>query len=208
MGDSSQPVWPELAAVLDDIASLKLNLDDRLSLQTCWTDLEKGWRVSVERRHTHNAGLGLFAQEKLVKAQILRRHMLGKDLVQFQSKEDRCTFMNRFPSDSQESVCTYIADYTFGLKCGEEGGVFYGLFFPGCGPNHFPQGNSCLQFHYSSDGQIVGIDHVALNEIGSGEEITGDYRPLGEAPTWLVNWHGEYCPKLELTFPGTNHYVS
>jgi len=219
MGGTSPPVWPETAwastmpadaepvTVLDDIASLKLNLDDRLRLQSFWTDMEKGWLVPVERRHTHNAGLGLFAKENILKGQILRRSILGKNLVQFRSKEDICTFLNTFPSEIQESVCQYIADYTFGLKCGEGGEFFYGLFFPGNGPNHSAQRNSGLQFHYSSDGQIAGIDFAALDDIDAGGEIWDDYSLFGEAPSWLMTWHAEHCQKFDLTFPGTNHYV-
>jgi hypothetical protein len=230
MGGTPPAVWPETAwtspqishadedqqelrpdaepvAVLDDIASLKLNLDDRLTLQSCWTDIEKGWLVAVERRRTQDAGLALFAKENILKGQVLRQTIIGKNLVRFRNKEDICTFLKTFPSEMQGSVCKYIADYTFGLNGLEGGEYFYGLFFPGNGPNHSKERNSGLQYVYSSDGQVVGLNYVALDNIDAGQEIWDDYSLFGEAPSWLMEWHAEHCQQLKLTFPGTNDYV-
>jgi hypothetical protein len=79
----------------DDYHKSKIDIwDDRIGLQHRWTLPQKGWRVDVEWKPTPYTGAGLFAAQDISRHQILRRGILGRNLIQFTSLQEIEDFCN------------------------------------------------------------------------------------------------------------------
>jgi len=67
---------------------------------------------------------------------------------------------------------------------------FFGMWIPGNGLNHSPNPNTVYRPVFEDDDDrrqnLIGIDLIALDDIGAGEEMTDDYRRHGLAPKWIV----------------------
>lgn len=112
---------------IDTIESRFTGLDwsDRIGLQSKWTLEEKGWYVQVEYRETP-FGAGVFAMEDIPANTILRKGILNRNLVEFQTIQDIEEFCQK-----DQKLLDYVADYMWGFdpKQEERGNVSNPSFF-------------------------------------------------------------------------------
>lgn len=204
-----------------------LNWDDRIDLQSRWTNYEKGWRVGVEWKQTPY-GTGLFATEDILEGTLLRTGRIGRNLIRFQSVEDIETFCKQSMSCSShveimEARLNYVKDYLWGfnpnadhhgydildgntkrLSLQHEDERFFGMWVPGNGLNHDPEPNTVYRAAIPG-GTDVGIDLWALTYISRDDELFDDYRRHGTAPSWLLDFAGERG--ITLNFAECNDFV-
>lgn len=197
-----------------------LNWDDRIVLQNTFTLVEKGWMNNdcVEWKSTPY-GVGLFARQDIAAEQVLRRGILGRNLIQFHNVQNIENFLNQGDKSEYEQRLRYVADYLWGFdedttdprgyasttgskqqqQQQQQAHSFMGMWIPGNGLNH------------STDPSMVyrktkqGLDLVALKDIKAGEELYDDYRRHGVAPQWLLEFAAQ--KKVQLNFAGCNDFV-
>jgi hypothetical protein len=200
----------------------KVKWDDRIGLQSAWSNEEKGWKVSVEWRQTPY-GAGLFTLQDVPAGTLLRQGLNGINLIQFHSTREIEAFCNRGSTGSTEydSKLNYVKDYLWGFnpnadECGydilneknelspeHKTARFFGMWVPGNGLNHSPNPNTV--YRPAQNGFDVGINLVALRSIESGSELFDDYRRHGIAPLWLLKFADKYG--VTLNFAECNDFV-
>lgn len=199
------------------------NWDDRLQLQTMWSNRAKGWRVAVEWKHT-DFGVGLFAAQDIPVNTVLRRGVWRRNLIQFTCLEDIESFCqlkcnssdaadnnNNHISADQLSVSrlNYVKDYLWGFdRSANERGYassenqphwVYAMWVPGNGLNHKLEPNTVYK------ATPWGIDLVSMSKIEQGQELYDDYRRHGLAPEWLRSFAKKY--NVTLNFADCNDFV-
>eukprot|EP00980_Cylindrotheca_fusiformis_P022878 scaffold9857_cov127-Cylindrotheca_fusiformis.AAC.24 len=215
----------ELAKTIDEKAQ-RVDWDDRIGLQSAWTNLEKGWKVRVQWQQTP-FGAGLFAAEDIPAGTLLREGKTGINLVQFHSIEDIESFCKGdedVSSAEYHSRLTYVKDYLWGfnpnadekgydilvdetnktISAEHEAERFFGMWVPGNGLNHSPTPNAVYR-PAEIGGTNVGIDLFSLCDIRKGEELFDDYRRHGSAPSWLLEFASKY--NVTLNFAECNNFV-
>lgn len=216
---------PRLVKTIDTNAH-SVDWDDRIGMQSAWTNMEKGWKVEVDWRETP-FGAGLFAAQDIPSGTLLREGNNGINLIQFHSIEDIETFC-KGDGDSgtaaYHSKLSYVKDYMWGfnpnadgegydivddktagkLSAEHEAERFFGMWVPGNGLNHSPSPNTVYRPAING-GTDVGIDLVALRDIREGEELFDDYRRHGSAPAWLLKFASKN--NVSLNFAECNDFV-
>ena len=195
-----------------------LDWNDRIGLQASIENAHKGWQVLVDWRDTPY-GAGLFATQDIVAGSVLRRGVIGTNLVQFHNVTDIETFCCRGEGknnsdDEYFARLHYVKDYLWGfyMRGTDERGYyqlnnatndndnrFYGMWIPGNGLNHSNQPNTVYR------ATAHGIDLIALQDIERDTELTDDYRRHGLAPPWLQEWAG--TNSVTLNFANCNDFV-
>lgn len=199
-----------------------LDWNDRIGLQQRWDNNQKGWQVAVEWRPTPY-GAGLFALQDIAAKTVLRRGVLGKNLLQFKSIEEIQDFCQNAKvntdtetdtdTDERSARLHYVKDYLWGFyrqadergypsKCSnsnDNDNRFFGMWIPGNGLNHNMQPNTVYRE------TTHGIDLVALVNVQAGQELYDDYRRHGTAPPWLQAFAKQYA--VTLNFADCNDFV-
>ena len=158
----------------------KVDWNDRVKLQSRWSNDDKGWRVSVEWRQT-TYGAGVFAMQDIAAGTILRHGRIDTNLKQFKSAQE----MRDFCKDDSGCECTagtnsalvaYVGDYFYGFNPGV-GETWYGIWVPGNGLNHSEDANTV--YLAAEGGLTTGINLVALTDVRAG---TDAFWALGTGP--------------------------
>lgn len=209
-----------------DTEASEFNWDDRIDIQSRWTNAEKGWKVGVEWKQTPH-GAGLFAKQNIDAGTLLRKGRLGFNLIEFRSVEEIDTFCKGNGNSSSaevEAKLNYVKDYLWGFNPNaDESGYdildigtrmlspeheetrFFGMWVPGNGLNHCSNANTVYRAAIPG-GTAVGIDLYALTDIKDGDELLDDYRRHGTAPSWLLKFARERG--VTLNFAECNDFVS
>ena len=153
---------------------------DRIKMQSLYSLEDKGYKKKVywEKSTIDSSFAGIFAEEYIMKGEIIR--VLEKDvtMIVFNGKEDLPplteTFMDYFPEyiGSTDDICH--------------------MFVPGIGCNHHVT-KANIWFEKYSD-RIVHV--IALKDISKGEELLHDYHDNGTPPEWLSNFAKEHNKHL------------
>lgn len=182
--------------------------DDRIGLQDAFSLKEKGWQISVEWRATP-FGAGLFASQDVPKGAILRKGILGVNLIEFTCVQDIDSFCQKKGDAEILPRRAYVKDYLWGfnknsdargyLRSDVSPDWFFGMWIPGNGLNHNAPPNTVYV------PTLSGIDLVAIDEIKQGDELFDDYRRHGTAPAWLKEFSRQH--KVTLNFADCNDFV-
>jgi len=167
----------------------------------------------VEWKNT-SYGIGLFAREKIAKDTLIRKGIIGKNLMRFTTVGCVSSFLGSESSPQYNGRLEYFADYFWGFNPhGEDEDVsadheswFYGMWIPGNGLNHFRESNTVYRAEWRDASNIHGINLVATREIEEGEELFDDYRRHGNVPTWLLPFKEK--AGVDLNFADCNQFVS
>jgi len=172
-------------------------LSDRSTLQRNFSSSSKGWLVPVHWAEcTRGHGLSVFASEDIEEGTVMRRGVLGVNVITFAGKEDIARLENN------PHVAAYAADYVGGYQL-EDGTVRCYFLVPGCAINHCAVEDNILAYWPDDD----TFHCVAKRNIAAGDQIFLDYNSFGLAPEWLVEWRDKTRKELALTFKGQNDYV-
>lgn len=189
--------------------------ENRIALQSKWSNREKGWQVNVEWKTTP-IGVGLFCCEDIPAGTILRIGTNGYNLMQFRNVQDIEAFCQEGNDDKEcQARLNYVKDYLWGYSPNntDEQGYdlspsstcdrFFGMWIPGNGLNHSPNPNTV--YRTRKGGTEEGIVLVSLCDIAAGEELYDDYRRHGQAPQWLFDF--AQSKQVTLNFAGCNDFV-
>lgn len=185
--------------------------DDRIALQQCWSNLEKGWKVDVEWRDGE-FGVGLFSAQDISSGTLLREGKVGVNLIEFITMDEIEDFCLSAGDEEYDSRLRYVSDYLWGFTtrgtdkrgyCASSSrndhDRFYGMWIPGNGLNHSLEPNTVYRTSER------GIDLVALEDISSGKELFDDYRRHGKPPDWLLDF--ATSKNVALNFAGCNSFL-
>jgi hypothetical protein len=209
-----------------DTKSHKMDWDDRIGIQSAWTNVEKGWKVQVDWQKTP-FGAGLFAAQDIAAGTRIREGKNGINMLQFQSIKDIESFCKDdgdSESPGNESKLNYVKDYIWGfnpnaddrgynifvdnatkkLSAEHEVERVFAMWIPGNGLNHNSIPNTVYR-PAKIGGTEMGIDLIALCDIQQGEELVDDYRRHGSAPLWLLEFSSKY--NVALNFAECNDFV-
>ena len=200
-----------ISNTIDSIDSV--NWDDRIGLQSAWSNPEKGWQVDVEWKTTPY-GAGLFAKQDMKTGTILRIGRTEKNLMQFKTAGEMKSFCEQGTGKAIPAVVSYVSDYFYGFdpnynqideKNPSSGQlpVWYGIWVPGNGLNHGIEPNTV--YRTAAQGISHGIDLVALTDIASGDELLDDYRRHGKPPAFALEFSQQFG--IDMNFVGCNDFV-
>ena len=209
----------ELVRTIDPSLNDQVDWNDRVGMQSKWTNEEKGWKVDVEWK-LGPFGAGLFACQDIPNGTVLRVGKNGVNLVGFQSIKDIESFCGGEAKDKEvyNSKLNYVKDYMWGFSASntDEQGYdidtsdnemkerFYGMWCPGNGLNHNTNPNTVYRAS-ANGGTNDGINLVAIRDIKAGDELFDDYRRHGSAPDWLLQFAKQY--NVSLNFAECNDFV-
>lgn len=206
---AASPVGP-----INTIATMSaVDWDDRIGLQSKWSNPDKGWKIDVEWRTTEY-GAGVFTVQDVPQGTIIRKGTNGLNLLQFHSSEDIHRFVHGGDQVSVHSRIAYISDYLYGFDPNAAAGEpadeqlpwFFGVWIPGHGLNHSPDANTVyLTAEGAAAGGLQDIDLVTLKDVPSGTMLTDDYRRHGTAPQWALEFAA--ANGVSLNFAGCNDFV-
>jgi hypothetical protein len=189
--------------------------DDRIQLQSKWSNEEKGWKVAVQWKETPY-GVGLFSAQHINAGTILRKGCFGRNLLRFETANDIEAFLQDVTNSAESQArLRYVSDYLWGFYahsdergypislCTDRNNQFVGMWIPGNGLNHDVNPNTV--YRPKVGGLEEGIDLIALTDIAAGDELFDDYRRHGSATTWLLEF--AKTKNINLNFEGCNDFV-
>ena len=135
-------------------------------------------------------GLGVFADQEIVRGTVVRRGVFGQNVLPFNQ-------YSNVPNLEKPSMVEYLRNY--GGKCACKSHMI--LFVPGISVNHSTEPNVVL----SSTKE--GLDLIAIKDIKDGENLRYDYRTFGTAPDWFLDILKERTGYDQCVFAGYNDYV-
>jgi len=174
--------------------------NNSIEMQESMSLSEKGWQVEVAWRDAYTddgtcIGIGVFANENISTGTVLRRGLLGRNLLVFDSK-------TIIPITKDKSSAEYLKNYAHVCPCNvDDQDQSMVVWLPGSGLNHSVDPNTrkiCNE---------EGVYYLATRNIAEGDAITCDYGMYGVAPSWFTDMLEERLGSKDCMFQGFNDFV-
>merc|ERR1711936_84323 len=149
------------------------------------------WQQSQMLTALGASGIGVFSQLPVKAGTVLRKGVLGKNLMRFQCEEDLPRMTN--------TTKKFLGHYGFGC-INELDDEKVWLWVPGCSFNHHGVDNNVVNVETEE-----GVNLVACRDISKGEELLCDYHSYGKAPSWFK----DFCDQYDIigAYEGMNNFV-
>ena len=163
-----------------------------LTMQSMYSLADKGFTKKVSWK-IGAFGLGLFAEERILKGEVYRKYVDGKNMMVFHSEADIPPLTN--------STKKYLSNYLFQTE------DICAICIPGDSINHGDIDQANTMGAKFADSNEIGLLGIATKDIDIGEELLLNYKDFGNPPDWLRDFARDRCILEYMPFKGYNNFV-